>query len=283
MSKLSGRMGHMGRMGLIGLIGPICLIGLMTVTSHAQLRSGQGWAWQNPLPQGNPLNAIHFAKDKLSGFAVGNDNTILRTQDGGFTWQRQSLPLDLTISSVYVRNKETAVVVGPRGAIYFTDDGGRHWLPAKTDAKDHLYSVTFAQRIGWATGTYGRILKSIDGGESWTSQPAGTDEHLAKVTALDNQTAAVGGMNGAVLTTLDGGTTWKHSKPCGGARISGIAFLSAKSVFVVGYAGCVARSDDSGETWARINTFSRSDIGNCLSIREICLRSRICRLRRTIG
>src|SRR5881394_411665 len=78
----------------------ICLY--FVSTSLAQLRGGQGWAWQNPLPQGNPLNAIHFAKDKLSGFAVGNDNTILRTQDGGFTWQRQSLPLDLTISSVYV-------------------------------------------------------------------------------------------------------------------------------------------------------------------------------------
>ena len=84
-------------------------------TSLAQLRSGQGWTWQNPLPQGNPLNAIHFAKDKLSGFAVGNDNTILRTQDGGFSWQRQSLPLDVTISSVFVKDKKNAVVVGARG------------------------------------------------------------------------------------------------------------------------------------------------------------------------
>src|SRR5436190_15215602 len=105
MVKLTGLMRPMRRMGLIGLTGPICLIGLMGLNATAQLRSGQGWAWQNPLPQGNPLNAIHFAKDKLSGFAVGNDNTILRTQDGGFTWQRQSLPLDLTISSVFVKDK----------------------------------------------------------------------------------------------------------------------------------------------------------------------------------
>ena len=97
---------------------------LVAGVASAQLRGGAGWAWQNPLPQGNPLNAIHFAKDKLSGFAVGNDNTILRTQDGGFTWQRQSLPLDLTISSVFVKDKKNAVVVGARGGIFFTDDGG---------------------------------------------------------------------------------------------------------------------------------------------------------------
>src|SRR5690349_24953597 len=94
----------------------ICL--LLSVSTFAQLRSGQGWVWQNPLPQGNPLNSIHFAKDKLSGFAVGSDNTILRTQDGGFTWQRKSLPLDLTISSVYVKDKKNAVIVGARGAIF---------------------------------------------------------------------------------------------------------------------------------------------------------------------
>jgi hypothetical protein len=35
---------------------------LLATSAYAQLRGGQGWTWQNPLPQGNPLNAIHFAK-----------------------------------------------------------------------------------------------------------------------------------------------------------------------------------------------------------------------------
>ena len=138
-------------------------------------RGGQGWVWQNPLPQGNPLNAIHFAKDKLSGFAVGADNTVLRTQDGGFTWQRQALPLDLTLSSVYVKDKKNAVIVGARGGIFRTDNGGNEWKMIKTDTKDHLYSVSFVGETGWATGTYGRILKTIDGGLTWSSHFAVTD------------------------------------------------------------------------------------------------------------
>ena len=83
-------------------------------------RSGRGWAWQNPSPQGNPLFAIHFAKDKENGFAVGADNTILHTEDGGFSWQRQASPVDVTLSDVFVKDKRNAVIVGTaRDDIYY--------------------------------------------------------------------------------------------------------------------------------------------------------------------
>src|SRR5688572_29070268 len=205
--RLMGRMRPM-EIIKIGPIRPIGLISLMLfafMSAHAQYRGAQGWIWQNPLPQGNPLNSIHFAKDKLSGFAVGADNTVLRTQDGGFTWQRQALPEDLTLSSVFVKDKKNAVIVGARGGIFTTDDGGHAWRTIKTDAKDHLYAIAFAGETGWATGTYGRVLKTSDGGATWIAQTVGTDEHLAKVAAFDAQTAVVAGVNGVVLTALDGG------------------------------------------------------------------------------
>jgi photosystem II stability/assembly factor-like uncharacterized protein len=58
------------------------------------LASGQtrGWLWQNPLPQGNAINAVRFAADKRHGWAVGSNGTILRTEDGGFSWEAQPGP-----------------------------------------------------------------------------------------------------------------------------------------------------------------------------------------------
>jgi len=47
------------------------------------------WLWQNPLPQGNSLNAVSFI-DTLTATAVGDAGTILRTTDGGITWLLQS-------------------------------------------------------------------------------------------------------------------------------------------------------------------------------------------------
>ena len=117
---------------------------LFAANAECQSRFSLGWEWQNPLPQGNPLYSIHFAKDKLSGFAVGSDNTILRTRDGGFRWQRQTPLTDVTFSGVYVFDEKNAIVVGSRGTVLITTDGGKEWKPVPVDARDHLYGITFA-------------------------------------------------------------------------------------------------------------------------------------------
>jgi Uncharacterized protein related to plant photosystem II stability/assembly factor len=160
---------------------PLCAV-------YAQKRNAYGWVWQNPLPQGNPLYSISFAKDRESGFAVGSDSTILRTQDGGFSWEKLDAPQDVTLSGVFVRDDRNAVVVGSRGTILWTNSGGKNWKQIHTDARDHLYSVSFARQqpeTGWATGTYGRILKTSDGGASWLTQSSATREHILRVSAFD--------------------------------------------------------------------------------------------------
>ena len=66
----------------------LCLGVVTPVVAPAQT-SDRGWEWQNPLPQGNAISAIRFAKDKRHGWAVGADGVILYTTDGGFSWTSQ--------------------------------------------------------------------------------------------------------------------------------------------------------------------------------------------------
>src|SRR3954467_6699756 len=44
-----------------------------------------GWYWGNPLPQGNTLHGLAFAGG--AGYAAGDLGTLLRTSDGGLSWQ----------------------------------------------------------------------------------------------------------------------------------------------------------------------------------------------------
>ncbi len=182
-----------------------------------QKKNSLGWVWQNPLPQGNPLYSVYFAKDKETGYAVGADSTVLRTENGGFGWSKQKLPIETTLSGVFVKDKKNAVVVGARGSIFLTANAGKDWTQSLIEAKDHLYSVTFTDenfQKGWSVGTYGRILKTQDGGLTWENQTSGTTENLLKTAFFDDSNGIVVGLNGTILTTKNGGENWKSNKPC---------------------------------------------------------------------
>ena len=151
--------------------------------------SGQGlntrsWQWQNPLPQGNTINNVKFAADKKTGWAVGGDGTILRTRNGGFTWEEQDSFANTTLYSLYVKDKARLVVSGAGGVILTSNNGGAKWIRRATGTRDHLFCVTFAPQDhlkGWAVGSFGAIVQTIDGGVTWKLQPAITNAHLFSV------------------------------------------------------------------------------------------------------
>ena len=187
----------------------LCLCASVAIHAYSQPR-GTGWIWQNPIPQGNQLNAVHFAKDKLNGVAVGADSTIIKTGDGGFTWQRYTSPIDSTLTDVFVKDRKRVVIVGTRGTVLTLTD--QSWQEISVPTREHLYGVTFAGEeamTGWAVGTHGTVLKTIDGGLTWKLQRSGANEHLARVAAFDTDNVAAAASDGSLLLTRDGGGTWK--------------------------------------------------------------------------
>ena len=58
------------------------------------------WEWVNPKPQGNGLRGVYFV-NSITGYAVGNAGTIVKTVDGGNTW-------NILSSGVYFYRLETS-------------------------------------------------------------------------------------------------------------------------------------------------------------------------------
>src|SRR5918911_5069311 len=180
----------------------LCLAcaGVCAAGAGAAAQAERAGAWQNPLPQGNAINAVRFAADKLTGWAVGADGVILHTSDGGFRWEAQKTPAVVPLYGLYVRDARRAVAVGARGVVLTTDDGGGRWTlrpsdgkkqaknaPAVREGANHLFGVAFAPDAlhGWAVGSYGEILKTADGGRTWTMQASGVRAHLYSVACAD--------------------------------------------------------------------------------------------------
>ena len=72
------------------------------------------------------LYGVSFT-DANNGTAVGVGGTILRTTDGGATWNLQSSGTSVVLSGVAFTDANTGAVVGDGGLILRTTDGGATW------------------------------------------------------------------------------------------------------------------------------------------------------------
>ncbi len=67
----------------LGACAALSLVAACPASAAVQV-SQSGWQWGNPTPQGNTIRAMDFVAGR--GYAIGDDGTALRTDDGGATW-----------------------------------------------------------------------------------------------------------------------------------------------------------------------------------------------------
>jgi hypothetical protein len=101
---------------------------------HVLLSDDQGATWRQAksVPTRAMLTAVFFA-DPEYGWAVGHDETIINTVDGGETWTRThfSPEAQQPLLDLWFANRVSGIAVGAYGAYFTTNDGGRHWSSAK--------------------------------------------------------------------------------------------------------------------------------------------------------
>jgi photosystem II stability/assembly factor-like uncharacterized protein/subtilisin-like proprotein convertase family protein len=168
---------------------------------------GQNWILQTN-PTKNPLMDIFFINPQ-KGWAVGMDSTILRTTNGGQTWQRTELTVSNNwyFRSVYFIDEMHGWTVGIYGVIMLTNDGGVTWQEIVPGNGETLQSVFFINALnGWAVGDAGTVLRSIDGGYTWFNQYSGIRRNfLCSVHFTDRNNGWISGEGGTIKNTGNGG------------------------------------------------------------------------------
>jgi photosystem II stability/assembly factor-like uncharacterized protein len=89
----------------------------------------------------------------------GCEEVVVRTIDGGATWTRHAPGIAASVGGdVAAASGQTAWVVGPAGAVRFTEDGGATWRTQATSATTDLTGVSAASRsTAWTVGAGGAI------------------------------------------------------------------------------------------------------------------------------
>lgn len=209
------------------------------------------WQWVNPLPQGNILNST-WAVSPDTIFSVGDYSTILKSTNGGATWQVTPNAGGFVepLYAVQFITGNIGYAAGESGRIMKTTDAGATWFPQTTPVFKDIYALSFSSNeFGWAVGTQGLILRTTNGGNNWIQQVSGVTTTLYSVYASGQMIGYAAGTNGTIISTTDGGTTWANKTSGTIQNIYGIQFITSSTGYACGSFGLILKSTNSGNTW----------------------------------
>ena len=148
------------------------------------------------------------------------------------------------------------VVVGARGHVLVSDDGGGNWKQARVPVRALLTAVHMHdKRVGWAVGHDAVILRTEDGGATWSVAHYAPKEErpLLDVWFRDERVGFAVGAYGYFLSTEDGGRTWKpRTIDKDDFHLNALVPAGPGRLFIAGEAGAIYRSDDGGDTWRKL-------------------------------
>jgi len=151
-----------------------------------------------------------FGLDVISSsvvFACGQAGTILKTTDGGATWNQLASDsiTNQTLMDIDMVTSSIGYACGNLGTVIKTTNGGTSWelLELPSHSGSVFKSVGFIDsETGWTVGFFGYIMHTADGGETWYRQNEGfSEETLNDIYILNSNRAWIVG-NGSVVMEL---------------------------------------------------------------------------------
>jgi photosystem II stability/assembly factor-like uncharacterized protein len=191
---------------------------------------------------------------------TSDPNRLLRTLDGGNTWDSVFLPGSseaLATSFTYGPADvgpggvvtPDIVAAGSSGAIAISVDRGGSWSPVGSELDGSFARLRGGPGfLAFAIGNRGGLARTSDGGRSWSSLSVPTSEALVDVSFADDTHGVVLDLAGTLFRTDDGGVTWQAV----GSNLDAQAVLalSADVILLVGPRG-IQRSFDGGQEFER--------------------------------
>ncbi len=215
--------------------------------------AGRSWS-QRSMPTRATLTSVFFINEHL-GWAAGHDAVILRTIDGGESWQQvyEDRDGDRPILDIWFRNEHFGCAVGAYGLFLITADGGTTWQEQLLDSEA---LVPVAQEVAGDSDWY-------EGEEDW-----GEDVHLNQIRQAATGRLYIAGEAGNVYRSDDSGTTWLTLTPPYEGSLFGSLPLQGEGLLVYGLRGNLLFSPDAGLHWAAETSGVVATLNDAIRLRD---------------
>lgn len=226
------------------------------------------WISQNSGTQ-YPLYSVYFINGNTGFVGSQSDDypnfiggQVIRTTNGGITWQQVLIDTNLRVGDFYFFDSNTGFVVGGSystvGRIFKTTNGGINWVNVTPNSiNSFLWNIEFLNPLtGYIGGAYG-VYKSTDGGFNWNKilgQSNFLNFSFSRISFPDFNTGYYLADSGKVHKTINGGTNWQLVRSGGDSLFFDIKFLNTNTGFITGEAGRLFKTTNGGAAWVKINT-----------------------------
>ena len=230
--------------------------------------------WGNLLKtidEGHTWKRINDRFEKLAFFdedigciiEVTPNKTLLRTTDGGFTWNEfeaghAGTPLEMSFV-----NNSTGFIVTDKPELLKTNNAGASWDLISLPMDSTWFSdMQFLNAdTGYLCAKQARIFKTTDGGQEWETLYL----DLNWIFAIDFISPMEGwalDRYGNVAHTSDGGENWNYSvtPPTNGSAWD-IDFVDPLIGYVISYSGYLFKTLDGGKNWGELHFMAEKSTG----------------------
>lgn len=250
---------------------------------HVLLSDDQGASWRQAksVPTRTMLTAVFFT-DAEYGWAVGHDETIINTVDGGENWTRSHFAPEAQqpLLDLWFANRVSGIAVGAYGAYFTSNDGGRHWAAAKfapprapTQAGGaeedlppdyHLNRIVGVGNRLFVAAEGGQLYRSDDRGANWRVLPSPYEGSFFGLVPIRGDGLLVFGLRGHLFRSADAGETWHKIESGTTAMLTDGVAINDLRVVIGGLAGVMLMSGDAGETFTLTQQEDRKGIAALL-------------------
>jgi photosystem II stability/assembly factor-like uncharacterized protein len=193
--------------------------------------------------------------------AVGEFGTIMRSKDGGKSWEQRTIDwttfrddgYEPHIYAVDVQDSGRIVIGAEFAYVIVSDDGGETFSLANKGEKSIFAMHMLDDGTGYAVGQEGLALKTADNGATWAELSTNSNANLFGVWASAQGEIVATGMR-ALLRSSDAGSTFTASEDLavvrnwyvpvamGQAEFKGDGGAMVQEVvYIAGYQGTIAR------------------------------------------
>lgn len=154
-----------------------------------------------------------FAVNPDNVIVIGNNGLIIRSTNGGQTWQQKTSGTTQNLNNIQFPSQETGFITGTQNLILKTTDGGETWTQITLQNINSVADISCVTKNLIFLSTDKGLIKSEDGGTNW-SNPIPILP-FANIQFINNNVgfAGLGYFNisdNKFSKTTDGGLSWQE-------------------------------------------------------------------------